>query len=508
MRKRVGSSRVVWGAILSSAMAIGLFLTTNPLAAQAPGPGDPQFSGPKPVVAGSPEVIPQVEGTAPLVLEVQIRGLQMTQLHEAQKYLRTRKDREFDPQQLQNDVRKLLSSGLFADVKTYTKPAPGGIIVVFEVVERPRVRYVRFLGNRGLSDQQLLKESNLKVGDAINTFATEEARRKVEDMYHQKGYPKAEVSIIEGDQQADKGVALLINEGSLERIASVSFVGNEIATDARLRTQIQSKPGFLYYFFGGKIDRSKILQDVEKLTLYYRNLGYFKAKVGYDMKFNTAGNWADLQFIIDEGPRYIVRNVSIEGAENFDGNEIAKFLKLKDGEHFHQAKMAADVATIVDVYGSQGYVFADIVPERRFLEEPGVLDMVYKVKEGKVFSVGKVNVHIAGEFPHTRETVILNRLSLTPGTIIDSRKLRADERRLKASQLFETNPQQGEPPKIVVRPPEFDAELAALERESAVRGQSPEDVRPMVRATAPIQPPQPRATSSIYSWDGPQPVGR
>ena len=41
-----------------------------------------------------------------------------------------------------------------------------------------------------------------------------------------------------------------------------------------------------------------------------------------------------------------------------------------------------------------------------------------------------------------------------PGDIIDVRKVRDWERRLKASQLFEINPAMGKAPKVVVKPVE------------------------------------------------------
>jgi outer membrane protein insertion porin family len=40
----------------------------------------------------------------------------------------------------------------------------------------------------------------------------------------------------------------LINEGQSAKVWEVKFVGNTIASDARLRTQIQSKPGILWIF--------------------------------------------------------------------------------------------------------------------------------------------------------------------------------------------------------------------------------------------------------------------
>ena len=79
------------------------------------------------------------------------------------------------------------------------------------------------------------------------------------------------------------------------------------------------------------------------------------------------------------------------------------------------------------------------------------------VEEGQQFRVGEINVNIAGENPHTRRTVVLNRLSFRPGDVIDIREIRNSERRLQASQLFETNPAMGDPPKISLGTPSLDA---------------------------------------------------
>lgn len=427
-----------------------------------------------PPAASQPSGFNVAQAAPQLVIDVQVRGNSITKDYEIQKHLRTRKDREFDPELVQSDVRALVSTGLFRDVQTFTRPAEGGVIVIYEVFERPRIQYLRHLGNRGVSEKKMVKEHGLKVGDSINSYATEEARRKIEDLYHRSGYTHAQVSIIEGDKQGDKGVVFLVNEGNLERISDVEFEGNTIATDARLKTQIESKPGIMWYFLRGKVDRSKIDSDVEKLTGYYRSLGFFRARVGRELVFDESGKWLTLKFVIDEGPRYTVRNVSVEGNVKFAAAPLLDFLDLKSGEYFDQSKMTKDINTIVDLYGSQGHVFADVQADPRFLEEPGVLDVVYRVQEGGVFTVGDINVKIDGEFPHTRESVILNRLSLRPGDVLDTRELRASERRLKSSQLFETNPQLGDPPKIVVTPPDLQAiGSTASGGGSTVRGQDP-----------------------------------
>jgi outer membrane protein insertion porin family len=430
-------------------------------------PVDRPATLPTSVPLGPPGGKPQL-GPGQLVVDVLIRGEHSSKDYEIQKHIHTRKDREFDADVVQGDVRRLVTSGLFKDVKTYIEQAENGVAIIFEVFERPRIREIKFLGNHGFSDKKLKKEIGVKEKDPLNTYSAEESRRKIEELYHSGGFPKATVAIFEGDKPGDKDLVFLINEGQLERISQVAFRGNTIASGQVLKTKIQSKPGWFWYLFGGKVDRTKIEADRELLTAYYRSLGYFRARVSRSLDYDDDGKWLKLTFIIDEGPRYKVRNVSIEGSTKFATQPLLKFLELKGGEYFNQSEQLKDVNTLIDLYGSQGHVFADIQPDIRYLEEPATIDIAYRVKEGDVFKVSEVNVHIAGEFPHTRQTVVLNRVSLRPGDIIDTREVRNSERRLKASQLFAGTQNDGEPPKVQVRPPDLNS------LKDTIRGQEPD----------------------------------
>jgi len=418
-----------------------------------------------------------------MVDEVKILGNQTTPLTKIHSYIKTRRGREFDPEMVQADVRRLTQSSLFRDVRTSTQTTPkGGVIVVFTVIERPVIGEILFVGNKGISDKTLEKQSDLKRGDSLNQYSVEEGRRKIEEFYHTKGHPKTTVSILEGNQPQDRRVVYLIDEDQLQRIEKVTFIGNSIASDDRLKTMIESKPGFLWYFFKGKVDRKKIDEDIEKLTAYYRSLGYFRARISREMQFDETNSWLTLTFVIDEGPRYAIRSVSVIGNEKFPTESLVEKLELKSGEYFNQARMNRDVTSIRDTYGSEGYIFADIQADPRFLEEPGELDLIYRVKEGEPWRVGTINVKIAGDYPHTRHSAVLNRISLRPGDLIDIREVRRSEQRLKASQLFEIDPSKGSPPQLAVIPPDLkNLEESPISRPasrprkgSAMRGQDPE----------------------------------
>ena len=113
-------------------------------------------------------------GAGQLVVDVLIRGEHTTKDYEIQKYIHTRKDREFDADIVQGDIRRLVTAGLFKDVKTFIEQAEGGVVVVFEVTERPRIREIKFLGNHGFSDKKLKKEIGVKEKDPLNSYAAEE----------------------------------------------------------------------------------------------------------------------------------------------------------------------------------------------------------------------------------------------------------------------------------------------------------------------------------------------
>ena len=464
--------------------------------------------GPLPPPPGAP--VPPLEPPTPsskIVLSIKVIGNKATSELKVKSYIKSRTGRDFDPERVQADVRSLTQSGLFRDVRTFTQPQDGGLVLTYEVFERPTVNYVKFLGNKGIRDSTLLKKSELKVGDALNQYTIDDGRRKVEEFYHTKGFPQTTVDIFEGKNPTDQGVVYIINEGKLQRISKVEFEGNEIATDARLKTQVQSKPGFAYYMFGGKVDPKKISEDIEKITVYYRSLGYFRARIGRELIYDESEEWLTLKFIIDEGPRYIVRTVSIFGNEKFTTESLMDKMELKSSEYFNQAKMNRDISMLRDEYGSQGHIFADVQADPRFDEEPGVLDLVYKIKEGQIFRVGQVKVKIEGDYPHTRSSTVLNRLSLRPGDLVDIRKVRESESRLKSSNLFNTDPSKGDVPQVVVKPPDSlgDEEVVAEKPKKRAgsrtyRGQSPEEERQEPREPQVQQQPQVPTTPPARSW--------
>jgi len=234
----------------------------------------------------------------------------------------------------------------------------GGQVVIFDVLERPQLQEdPKFIGSYEIHKKRLQKESELKKGDPVDPIVIEDARRKLEEYYHKHGFTNARVTLLEGNKPEDRRAIFLINEGVKQKVWKVDFVGNTIDSSDRLRTQIKSKHPFLY-LFGGEMDRKQIEEDVERLTAYYRGLGFFDARIGREIEYNEKMNWATITFVIDEGTRFKIRNVSVIGNTKYSNEQLLADLKIQSGDYFNQSKVSADQNVIQDKYGSVGYVFA------------------------------------------------------------------------------------------------------------------------------------------------------
>ena len=399
-----------------------------------------------------------------LISAVIFQGNTTLATHHLKRHISTRAGRYYDPDKLQQDVKTLWKMPEIAKVNgPFIDQRPDGIVITIDIEERRSAGTIDFIGNRSVADKTLLRESGLEDVAHHDVHKIRIAKTRLEEYYRAQGYPRTQVEIREGNEATDSHVTFLVHEDRQQRIWKVDFEGNTLASDARLKSQIQAKPGIMK-IFGGLAEKKKIDQDIVRLEAYYKSLGYFNVQIGREIEESNDGRWLNVRFIINEGPRYRVREVRFVGNERYQSSDLIQLLTFKPDEggqpEFNSTSMSEDLTALRDLYGANGYVYADVKAEPRFLEEPGYIDMVYRISEGEQYRVGKINVNYNGGNGITRREVVLNRLSLRPGDLIDSRKLRGDERRLASARIFATGQETGgTPPRIVVSPPENGSEF-------------------------------------------------
>ncbi len=436
----------------------------------------------------------ETEDQRNIILDVKVVGNGQIPLDKIRPKVKSRPGRPFNELTLEEDKRALTQTGWFTIVQPNIYRSENGITILFELIERPLLHYVKFVGNKAYDKKKLLEESMISPGDALDPMSIMQAKTRIEDFYKSGGHHKIHVEVLSGDRQTDRGAVFLISEGGKQRILKTEFIGaRSRISGARLKTQIESKPGWVYYI-GGEFTREKLDADVEKLTAYYRNLGYFFAKIDRDFEecrgytgLGEDDGWVKVRFIIEEGPCCKVASINFVGNNLYTDRQLLEEMKkIKIGKYYNQMGLETDIMKIKDKYGRTGRVFTEVVPDY-VVDSPrpneGTVDLTIKVRESRPCRFGTVVVDIfgndGGKESYSKMSTVLNRSpKIRPGKPIDTAEIRNTERRLKYSQLFNSNPTQGYLPEVILELDEkdrahiFETELA--EAPSGItRGQQP-----------------------------------
>jgi outer membrane protein insertion porin family len=373
---------------------------------------------------------------------------------------------------IQADIRSLFNTRWFFTVEaTFKRSAQGGVILVYQVVERPVLKSVQYVGNKKIKARYLMALTGLQEGGAFSVTANKESVRRIREYYVEKGYRFAEVTLVKGGESTDRDVIFQITEGPKVRVQSIKFNGNENFSDALLKTKMTSKPAILR-IFQGKFDPAKVPQDVAGVKQYYHALGYFDVQVAERVEYSDDKGDVTLVFDINEGPRYKIRNIEIAGNKVFDEQTLRSGFKIAQNQEFFLKDVQADLKTVRTRYDEQGRLFAKIDAVPVFLTEKGVVDLRYQIDEDKIYRIGRINVNIEGAAPHTRETVALNQLLFSPGELANPEYIRLSKARLERSPIWEKG---AEGATLNLRPTE-QPELYAYNPAAAgdyFRGQSP-----------------------------------
>ena len=398
-----------------------------------------------------------------IVEDVRVSGLEMT-TQQFNQIVKTRIGARFNRQRLEEDKRALLQTKQFVDVAISTswrQDAPDKVVVNFDLTPRRMMRYILIVGNRKIAKLDILDELGIKPGETrMDPYEVENGRLRIIELYKSKDYPEPHVEILRGDRPEDVGVVYLVDEGRKQKVLSTKFVGNTIASSARLKSLVSVKPGF-FYFIGGNFTRQRLDEDVAKLLEYYRALGFFDARVDYAYEegdglggLGKENAWVSVRFIIDEGPRYKIRNFIFEGNKVVKTDELEKLLKVKRGSAYNQTDIELDRIALRYKYQDLGYVRADVVPTQLFTDEPGVVDIRYTISEDHRYRVRDVIVDYVGTESRTMTSVVLNMLDVAPGELLNGKKIRMSENTLKQSGYFNDKPEEGQLPEIAVVPDE------------------------------------------------------
>ncbi len=388
-----------------------------------------------------------------VVADVRVVGNRRVSADRILREVKTRPGADYNQHTANDDVRKLIQTGLFRNVRVDLKDEQEGrVLVFFTVTELDNtVQEIEYRGARHASAEELNTLTGLRKGGLLNPVTNKIACQQIVRRYQEQGRLLATCELLEGGSPGDTRVVFNITEGPEVYLGGVAFTGNHFVGAGRLATQVNSKGPFPGGLLAAKYNPVIVEFDVAKLEEYYKSFGYLDVKVSRDLTWSADQRYVYLTFHIDEGQRYQVAETQVDGASKVPPVELEALVKTRKGEFYNKQQVDSDVETIRAWYGYKGMGVG--VRDEAFFPGQGFVKVHYQVQERPPASVGQIFI-VGNEV--TRQNVILRQVPLFPGQILSFPDLRVAERNLAQLQIFETNQETGVRPTVTVLDPEGD----------------------------------------------------
>ena len=366
-----------------------------------------------------------------LITEIKCQGNQTITETQIRGHIKSRVGRALDRTILDDDLRALNGTKWFSDVRIDcdTSPKGDGVVLIIVVVEMPMLREVQFIGLHKVKLKDVEETTNLKKGARADWMVTRAAISKIQTLYEEKGYEKAEIRLIEGGNPGDNKVVIEIFEGPKFKIESITFVGNTFVEDDVLATKIESRRGF-FGILGAKRYKDSLENDRRALIKYYQDHGYFDVEVQATVKPGTSLGQEQITYTISEKIQYKVRKILFEGNEKIPAEVLSQGLLMKPGEPYNEGLRDLDYKTIISRYWAKGCIKTAIEKDQPVTNEPGFVDVVYRVTEGSTYYLGQL---IFKGNVHTKEKVFRREYlmaGMLPGEILDLNRLDKAKQRI------------------------------------------------------------------------------
>ena len=369
-----------------------------------------------------------------LVKRIEFQGLQTISEGFVRRVVKTRASQPYTLAQVQEDVRALLRTRKFVNAQARTRVEDNEVVVTFLVAEKPEIRTIELEGNKRYSDTELYPLLPLP-NTPLDRYEVNRGREAIERKYKAAGHYYITVVIDEAALSREGRVVYRITEGPRVTVRHILIEGNRTFAELRLRTKIQTRT-YLWIFRVGAFDEELADRDAIALQSFYRDQGYLDARVGYRPDFDDVDRTRlTLVFVIEEGPRYTVREVQIEGHTAFDADRIRAVMQLQRGSPLREDTKRLDIKKVEDLYGQIGYVDAVVRTEYQFFEEePGVVNLRYIIAENKRSRFGRITIR--GNV-RTKDHVVRRELRFYPGEDYNTVKAREAEQHLLETGLFQ-----------------------------------------------------------------------
>ena len=314
---------------------------------------------------------------------------------------------------INNIIKNLYETNFFNNVSVTLN---NGIILI-NVDEAPIIENIVITGIKAQKIKELIKDNfKLKSRSSFNDVQLIQEVKNIESTLKTLGYYFSKVNpYVESLENNMVIVEYKIELGDKAKIGKISFLGDKIFKDKKLKSIIVSEEYKFWKFISGKKYLQEQLISIDKrlLTNFYLNKGFYNVKINSSFAKLLREDEFEIIFNVDPGKKIIFNDLKIVLPDNFTKDNYKNlenlFIKLKD-KHYsinsvEKIVNEIDKITIEDEFKtSKAFVKESVVDNK--------LNIDFIINESDKFFVEKINIFGNNV---TMENVIRNQLELDEG---------------------------------------------------------------------------------------------
>ena len=314
---------------------------------------------------------------------------------------------------INNIIKNLYETNFFNNVSVTLN---NGIILI-NVDEAPIIENIIITGIKAQKIKGLIKDNfKLKSRSSFNDVQLIQEVKNIESTLKTLGYYFSKVNpYVESLENNMVIVEYKIELGNKAKIGKISFLGDKIFKDKKLKSIIVSEEYKFWKFISGKKYLQEQLISIDKrlLTNFYLNKGFYNVKINSSFAKLLREDEFEIIFNVDPGKKIIFNDLNIILPDNFTKDNYKNlenlFIKLQDKPYsinsVEKIVNEIDKITIEDEFKtSKAFVKESVVDNK--------LNIDFIINESDKFFVEKINIFGNNV---TMENVIRNQLELDEG---------------------------------------------------------------------------------------------
>ena len=374
--------------------------------------------------------------SAEVVEEINVKGNQRISSETIKMFAEVSINDDLNEKDLNEILKKLYDTNFFDLVSVKISDRTLSIIVK----ENPIIQNINYEGIKSSKIlEDIKKNTELKSRSSFNDVLLNKDKKKIKNFLKEIGYYFSSVEItIEEIEDNKINLNYKISLGKKAKIKKISFIGDKIFKDKKLKGVILSEEYKAWKFLSGKkyLNEAMINYDERLLKNFYLNKGFYNVVINSSFAKITNDQEFELIFNIDANSKLFFGNLSINLPSDYNEsnyNEVQKFFrKLKDEpysiSHIEDILEKIETITINEQYESiKASVNERIVSNK--------INIDFNIEETEKVFIERINIFGNNV---TRESVIRNQIEIDEGDPFNEILYNKSLNNIKALNFFES----------------------------------------------------------------------